>query len=394
MDHPYTTFRRRLSSSSSSTSSMTLSSSYIVHLLLLCVFAPINPAMAFDLNTITFNQGYAPLFSDFNIHRSQDDRSVRILLNRQSVIFDIWIDETVRYYIHGFIQFWILQCKNQIAKEACCASKLIINKHSQDRKKGCLEVIMTKRLSASPETSNVDMFPMTHDELDMEFLGNVRGKPWRFQTNVYGNGSTIRGREERYRLWFDPSQEFHRYSILWARNKIIFYVDEIPIREILRDENMGGDYPSKPMSSYATIWDASSWATNGGRNKVDYQFEPFTSEFQDLVLQGCAVDPTDATSTNCLDAIDELESSEFATITPRQRQAKKWFREKYMYYSYCYDRLRYPSPLPECPLISSEQDLFKNTGRLKNRQSFPGDIGVEAHDGPTRLLYIRSMINQ
>nr|GEU74571.1 probable xyloglucan endotransglucosylase/hydrolase protein 30 [Tanacetum cinerariifolium] len=209
------------------------------------------------------------------------------------------------------------------------------------------------------------MFPKTHDELDFEFLGNIRGKPWRFQTNIYGNGSTTRGREERYRLWFDPSKEFHRYSIFWSHNKIIFYVDEIPIREVLHDENMEGDYPSKPMSSYATVWDASSWATGGGRHKVDYRFEPFTSEFQDLVLQGCQVDPTDATSTNCNDATDELESSEFATITPWQRQANKWFREKYMYYSYCYDRLRYPSPLPECLLVSSEQELFKNNGRLK-----------------------------
>lgn len=41
-------------------------------------------AMAFDLNTITFDQGYATLFSDFNIDRSDDDQSVRLILNRQS----------------------------------------------------------------------------------------------------------------------------------------------------------------------------------------------------------------------------------------------------------------------------------------------------------------------
>ncbi|XP_024986488.1 probable xyloglucan endotransglucosylase/hydrolase protein 30 [Cynara cardunculus var. scolymus] len=349
MDRSCSCFRRRRrqfsspSSETRTTSSLTLSSSVRILLFILCashVFSgsnPINLAMAFDLNTITFNQGYAPLFSDFNIYRFEDDKSVRLLLNRQSGSGIISMD----YYNFGFFS-----AKIKLPRK------------------------YTAGIVVAFYTSNVDMFPTTHDELDMEFLGNVRGKPWRFQTNVYGNGSMVRGREERYRLWFDPSKEFHRYSILWARNKIIFYVDEIPIREILRDENMGGDYPSKPMSSYATIWDASSWATNGGRHKVDYQFEPFTCEFRDLVLQGCPVDPTDATSTNCLDAIDELESSEFATITPRQRQAKKWFREKYMYYSYCYDRLRYPSPLPECPLISSEQELFKNTGRLKNRQRF------------------------
>lgn len=71
------------------------------------------------------------------------------------------------------------------------------------------------------QTSNGDVFVKNHDELDIEFLGNVEGKPWRFQTNMYGNGSTNRGREERYRLWFDPSKEFHRYSILWTPTKIM-----------------------------------------------------------------------------------------------------------------------------------------------------------------------------
>lgn len=47
----------------------------------------IKTVMAFDLNTITFDQGYAPLFSDFNIDRSEDDTSVRLVLNRQSGIY-------------------------------------------------------------------------------------------------------------------------------------------------------------------------------------------------------------------------------------------------------------------------------------------------------------------
>lgn len=66
------------------------------------------------------------------------------------------------------------------------------------------------------------MFEKTHDELDFEFLGNVGGKPWRFQTNLYGDGSTHRGREERYRLWFDPTKQFHRYSILWSPTHIMY----------------------------------------------------------------------------------------------------------------------------------------------------------------------------
>lgn len=69
--------------------------------------------------------------------------------------------------------------------------------------------------------SNEDMFAKNHDEIDFEFLGKIRGKEWRLQTNVYGNGSTGAGREERYGLWFDPSDDFHQYSILWSEDKIM-----------------------------------------------------------------------------------------------------------------------------------------------------------------------------
>ncbi|KAI7995727.1 putative xyloglucan endotransglucosylase/hydrolase protein 30 [Camellia lanceoleosa] len=37
-----------------------------------------------NLSTITFSKGYNPLFSDFNILRSSDDRTVSLLLNRFS----------------------------------------------------------------------------------------------------------------------------------------------------------------------------------------------------------------------------------------------------------------------------------------------------------------------
>ena len=72
------------------------------------------------------------------------------------------------------------------------------------------------------QMSNGDMFQKNHDEIDFEFLGNIRGKDWRVQTNVYGNGSTNIGREERCGLWFDPAEDFHQYSILWTDSKIMY----------------------------------------------------------------------------------------------------------------------------------------------------------------------------
>ncbi|CAN6678105.1 unnamed protein product [Malus baccata var. baccata] len=224
-------------------------------------------------------------------------------------------------------------------------------------------------------TSNADVFEKNHDELDIEFLGNIEGKPWRFQTNLYGNGSTNRGREERYRLWFDPTKDFHRYSILWTPENTIeyvnvtfrFYVDEVPIREVVRNEEMGADYPSKPMSLYTTIWDASSWATSGGQYKVNYKYAPFVAEFKDLVLEGCPADPIQQipAAEACAEHYTHLATQDYSVITRQRRAAMRRFRQRYMYYSYCYDSLRYPVPPSECVTVSAEKARFKDTGRLK-----------------------------
>lgn len=130
---------------------------------------------------------------------------------------------------------------------------------------------------------------------------------------------------------------------------------------------MGGDYPSKPMSLYATIWDASNWATSGGRYKVNYKYAPFVAEFKDLVLEGCPKDPIQQVSRAgvCVEKDAYLDSQDYAIMTPERRLAMRKFRQRFMYYSYCYDTLRYPVPPPECVIIPSERRRFKDTGRLK-----------------------------
>ncbi|XP_044982264.1 probable xyloglucan endotransglucosylase/hydrolase protein 28 isoform X2 [Hordeum vulgare subsp. vulgare] len=246
---------------------------------------------------LTFREGYTQLFGDSNLRLHGDGKRVHISLDERTGSGFA----SQGAYFHGFFSASI--------------------KLPSDYAAGVVVAFYM---------SNGDVYEKTHDELDFEFLGNVRGKEWRVQTNVYGDGSTAVGREER------------------------FYVDGTPIREVVRSEAMGAQFPSKPMSLYATIWDGSSWATSGGRYKVEYKYAPYVAEFTDLELRGCASHDR-AQPASC-----EPEG-----MPARQRAAMERVRARHMTYGYCYDRARYPAPLPECR-VGAEAAMYLPSGEARS----------------------------
>ncbi|KAI3729726.1 hypothetical protein L6452_18390 [Arctium lappa] len=299
----------------------------VLHLILtlLCSVLALVSGYSTTLPISSFDEGYSHLFGDDNLQVLKDGKSVHLSLDERTGSGFVSQD----LYLHGFFSASIK-----------------------------LPADYTAGVVVAFYMSNGDMYEKNHDEIDFEFLGNIRGKEWRIQTNIYGNGSTNVGREERFGLWFDPSDDYHHYSILWTDDHIIFYVDNVAIREIKRTGSMGGDFPSKPMTLYATIWDASGWATNGGKYKVNYKYAPYIAEFSDFVLHGCTVDPIELTTLKC----DPTPNSNsiLAHITPVERIKMEIFRKKHMQYSYCYDRMRYETPPHECVVDLEEAKRLKS----------------------------------
>ncbi|KAJ1407313.1 Xyloglucan endo-transglycosylase, C-terminal [Sesbania bispinosa] len=179
----------------------------------------------------------------------------------------------------------------------------------------------------------------THDEIDFEFLGNLSGDPYILHTNIFTQGKG--NREQQFYLWFDPTRNFHTYSIIWKPQHIIFLVDNIPIRVFKNAESLGVPFPkNQPMRIYSSLWNADDWATRGGLVKTDWSKAPFTAYYRNFKATGFSPRSSNANSgaeweTNALDAYG--------------RRRLRWVQKYFMIYNYCNDLKRFPQGVPtEC----------------------------------------------
>ncbi|KAG4912194.1 hypothetical protein JHK82_052779 [Glycine max] len=62
----------------------------------------------------------------------------------------------------------------------------------------------------------------THDEIHFEFLRNLSGDPYILRTNIFTQGKG--NREQQFYLWFNPTRNFHTYSIISKPQHIIEYL--------------------------------------------------------------------------------------------------------------------------------------------------------------------------
>ncbi|CAA2989539.1 xyloglucan endotransglucosylase hydrolase 31-like [Olea europaea subsp. europaea] len=193
------------------------------------------------------------------------------------------------------------------------------------------------------QLSNDEDHPGNHDEIDIEFLGTTQDKPYILQTNVYIRGSgdgNIIGREMKFRLWFDPTRDFHNYAILWNPSEIIFFVDDVPIRRYPRKSD--ATFPLRPMWVYGSIWDASSWATENGKYKADYQYQPFVGRYNNFKIAGCKA----SNGVSCRPTTGSPYGSK--GLSSQQYAAMGWVQRNYKVYDYCQDSARDNRFTPEC----------------------------------------------
>ncbi|XP_057416322.1 xyloglucan endotransglucosylase protein 7-like [Lotus japonicus] len=188
------------------------------------------------------------------------------------------------------------------------------------------------------------------DEIDFEFLGNLSGDPYILHTNVFSQGKG--NREQQFYLWFDPTADFHTYSILWNPQRIVFSVDGTPIREFKNTEAINGvPFPkSQAMRIYSSLWNADDWATRGGLVKTDWNQAPFTASYRNFNANNACVSSsgTPSCGSNSTPASNAWLSEE---LDSTNQLRLKWVQKNYMIYNYCNDSQRFPQGLPpECKM--------------------------------------------
>ncbi|CAA6671117.1 unnamed protein product [Spirodela intermedia] len=146
--------------------------------------------------------------------------------------------------------------------------------------------------------------------------GNLSGDPYTLHTNVFSQGKG--NREQQFKLWFDPTKDFHTYSILWNAQIIMIY---------------------------SSLWNGEAWATRGGLVKTDWSKAPFFSSFRNFNADACVwsrgTSRCPSGKASWMNRV--LDAATLARI--------KSVQKKYMIYNYCSDARQFPKGFPlECTI--------------------------------------------
>nr|KYP57448.1 putative xyloglucan endotransglucosylase/hydrolase protein 23 [Cajanus cajan] len=166
-----------------------------------------------------------------------------------------------------------------------------------------------------------------------EFIGNLGGEPYILHTNVFSQGKG--NREQQFYLWFDPTADFHTYSI-------IFSVDGTPNREFKNSDAIGVHFPkNQAMRIYLSLWNADEWATRGGLVKTDWTQAPFTASYTNFNAEACVWSSSGTSSCDSSSSASTSGSSQELDATGQQ-----WVQKNYMIYNCYTDTKRFQQGFP------------------------------------------------
>ncbi|CAA3016311.1 xyloglucan endotransglucosylase hydrolase 24-like [Olea europaea subsp. europaea] len=188
-------------------------------------------------------------------------------------------------------------------------------------------------------------------------LDNAPGLAYNPRTSIYSERSTCNSSlfpitllapspltmEQQFFLWFDPTADFHTYSILWNPRTIVFYIDGTPFRVFNNLESRGISFPkNQPMRAYSSLWNADDWATRGGLIKTDWSKAPFTASLRNFKANACI---WKSEKSSCKNSSSKPWSSQ--ELDSESQERLKWVHKNYMVYNYCQDTKRFPQGLPQ-----------------------------------------------
>ncbi|CAI5491614.1 unnamed protein product [Closterium sp. Naga37s-1] len=159
-----------------------------------------------------------------------------------------------------------------------------------------------------------------HDEIDFEFIGGENPMDITIHTNLITGGQV---KLEQFRFPFDPSADFHTYSIVYSPMYIMWMVDDYPIRIAVNET--GHPFPTLPMEFKASIWDSSSWSWL----KANYSNGPIQAQYREFDFSRSCQMPQDLSEPPCLRLRSSKHAPWLSKMTLPQLRKERAFKKYY-----------------------------------------------------------------
>ncbi|KAI1367004.1 concanavalin A-like lectin/glucanase domain-containing protein [Xylaria arbuscula] len=128
------------------------------------------------------------------------------------------------------------------------------------------------------------------DEIDWEFSGNQHGeKPfpppdgkWTVETNIFAQGKMWDGAATYQKDAYQPTTQFHTYSVEWDEDHMNWYVDNHVVRSVKASNTPSGFvFPQSPMKLQLGVWGGGDpannyWTIQWAGGEIDMKKVPYT----------------------------------------------------------------------------------------------------------------------